>query len=93
LVYVSSKFSNDLIIVDLDSQAEVGRVVLVAKGDLNDDGKLNTFSDDSVRDHPGMGGQGVLPIPLVYNGWVQNLPRPWKFLLTEDQRDPFPSAK
>jgi hypothetical protein len=35
-----------------------------------------------------MGGQGVLPIPLVYNGWVQNLPEEWKEKLTSDQRHP-----
>jgi DNA-binding beta-propeller fold protein YncE len=82
LAYVSSKFSNDLIVVDLATQAQVGRVVLVADG--------ATKSDDSVSALAGMGGQGVLPIPLVYNGWVQNLPRAWKFQLTEEQRNPFP---
>ena len=29
-----------------------------------------------------MGGQGVLPMPNVYNGWVQKLPNPWRKLLT-----------
>jgi DNA-binding beta-propeller fold protein YncE len=108
--YVSSKFSNDLIIVDYDQnnngtieQAEMdpkkaiaGRVLLVAEGDLNHDGKLSTFQDDSVATkdgYAGMGGQGVLPIPLVYNGWVQNLPDFWKRQLTSEQRHPFPSAE
>ena len=99
--YVSSKFSNDLIIVDYDpdnkgkvSDAKIaGRVILVAEGDLNLDGRLNTFSDDSVDTHAGMGGQGVLPIPLVYNGWVQKLPLFWKFQLTHDQRHPFPATE
>ena len=36
----------------------------------------------------GMGGQGVLPIPLVYNGWVQRLPQSWKNLLTQKQLNP-----
>ena len=79
--YVSSKFSNDLIVVDLDYKAEVGRILLM--------GDTNTKSDDSVDEDfkglAGMGGQGVLPIPLVYNGWVQNLPRFWKFQLTEER--------
>ena len=87
--YVSSKFSNDLIVVDPDpnkngdaSDATIaGRVVLVAPGHN---------ADDKVSAYAGMGGQGVLPIPLVYNGWVQNLPRFWKFQLTEAQRNPFP---
>jgi DNA-binding beta-propeller fold protein YncE len=99
--YVSSKFSNDLIVVDYDpdkngnvSDATIaGRVLLVAEGDLNHDGKSNTFTDDSVSAYAGMGGQGVLPIPLVYNGWVQNLPLFWKAQLTQEQRHPFPSAE
>jgi DNA-binding beta-propeller fold protein YncE len=93
--YVSSKFSNDLIVVDLNGAASsiVGRILLVAEGDLNNDGKSSTFSDDSVAALAGMGGQGVLPVPNVYNGWVQNLPRAWKFQLTHDQRHPFPSAE
>ena len=36
----------------------------------------------------GTGGMGVLPIPIVYNGWVQNLPDDWKSLLTEEQQNP-----
>jgi len=35
-----------------------------------------------------MGGQGLLTIPVVYNGWVQNLPQSWKDLLTAAQRNP-----
>jgi hypothetical protein len=91
--YVSSKFSNDLIIVDYDpnkngnvSDAKIaGRVVLVAKGDMK--------SDDKVSALAGMGGQGVLPIPLVYNGWVQKLPGFWKRQLTKEQRHPFPQTE
>jgi len=37
-----------------------------------------------------MGGQGVLPIPVVYNGWVQNLPQAWKDQLTPAQQNPYP---
>lgn len=91
--YISSKFSNDLIVVDLSSKTIAGRAILVAEGDLNHDGKLSTFSDDSVAAYAGMGGQGVLPIPLVYNGWVQNLPDFWKHQLTSDQRHPFPQTE
>ena len=91
--YVSSKFSNDLIIVDVTNLTVAGRVLLVANGDLNHDGKLSTFADDSVTAYAGMGGQGVLPIPLVYNGWVQNLPGFWKDQLTHDQKHPFPSTE
>jgi DNA-binding beta-propeller fold protein YncE len=89
--YVSSKFSNDLIVLDpdpnddgnsLDAQI-VGRIILSTAG--NDDG---VQTDDTVTAYAGMGGQGVLPIPLVYNGWVQNLPNPWKKLLTTKQLNP-----
>ena len=31
---------------------------------------------------------GVLAVPLVYNGWVQKLPQPWKQQLTEKQMHP-----
>ena len=90
--YISSKFSNDLIVVDLSSKTIAGRAILVAEGNLNHDGKLSTFADDSVSAYPGMGGQSVLPIPLVYNGWVQNLPLFWKAQLTQEQRHPAPST-
>jgi len=85
--YVSSKFSNVLTIVDPDPNndgnaadaAIVGRVVLTGG-----------LSDDMITGNRGMGGQGVLPIPVVYNGWVQNLPAIWKAQLTPDQIDPIP---
>ena len=89
--YVSSKFSNDLIVLDpdpnddgspLDAQI-VGRVILSTAG--NDTG---VQADDTVTAFAGMGGQGVLPVPLVYNGWVQKLPVPWKKLLTPKQLNP-----
>jgi len=31
-------------------------------------------SDARIVGNAGTGGQGLLPIPVVYNGWVQNLP-------------------
>ena len=40
-----------------------------------------------------MGGQGVLPIPVVYNGWVQNLPAVWKAQLTADQVNPLTAGQ
>jgi DNA-binding beta-propeller fold protein YncE len=87
--YVSSKFSNELLVVDPDPNGDgnaadaaiVGRVLLTA-------GK-GTKSDDVVSGNAGMGGQGVLPIPLVYNGWVQNVPDTAEFKgLTCEQRHP-----
>ena len=85
--YVSSTFSNELIVVDGDpnndgdsSDAEiVGRVSLVSS---------NTQTDDKIVGLEGTGGQGVLAIPNVYNGWVQNVPSIWKDILTEEQQNP-----
>jgi YVTN family beta-propeller protein len=88
--YVSSKFSNTLLVVDPDpdndgdlSEAKiVGRVLLTAAP--------STKTDDQIVGNAGMGGQGVLPIPVVYNGWVQKLPERFKRELTHRQRNPFP---
>jgi DNA-binding beta-propeller fold protein YncE len=87
--YVSSKFSNELLVVDPDPNGDgsaadagtVGRVLLTAAN--------GTKSDDVVTGNAGMGGQGVLAIPLVYNGWVQNVPNTAEFKgLTCGQRHP-----
>ena len=87
-VYVSSKFSNDLIVVDPDPNDDgnpidakiVGRVLLTAGA--------GTLMDDTPTLYRGMGGQGVLPIPVVYHGWVQRLPGEWKSRLTQGQLQP-----
>jgi DNA-binding beta-propeller fold protein YncE len=86
--YVSSSFSNDLIIVDGDPNndgdqhdAEIaGRISLVGSPEIQIDDKVNALA--------GMGGMGILPIPSVYNGWVQNLPQEWKAKLTVEQQNP-----
>ena len=88
--YVSSKFSNDLIVLDPDPNDDgnvadatiVGRILL-ALGPNAD-----VPADDVVSAYGGMGGQGVLPIPLVYNGWVQKIPQYWKNQLTQKQLHP-----
>jgi hypothetical protein len=63
--YVSNKFSNALIVVDPKegSNAAVEGKILLADKD--------TETDDIIIDHAGMGGQGVLAVPNVYNGWIQ----------------------
>ena len=86
--YVSSKFSNSLLVVDPDPNNDgnpadatiVGRILLTST--------TGTASDDTVTGNRGMGGQGILTIPVVYNGWVQNLPDSWKNQLTSAQRNP-----
>ena len=88
--YVSSKFSNTMLVVDPDPNNDgnpadatvVGRILLTATG--------GTARDADITGNAGMGGQGVLPIPLVYNGWVQNLPQAWKDQLTPAQQNPYP---
>lgn len=87
--YVASKFSNSLLVVDADQNGDgnmsdadvVGRIALVATG--------STAKDvASITANAGQGGQGVLAIPNVYNGWVQNLPSTWKSQLTAEQQNP-----
>lgn len=88
--YVSSTFANELIIVDADPNGDgnlsdaaiAGRISLVSNS--------STPTDDSISSLAGYGGQGILPIPNVYNGWVQNLPAGWKGQLTPQQQNPFP---
>ena len=48
----------------------------------------STARDDRIIGNVGMGGQGVLAIPVIYNGWVQKLPWIWKDQLTPDQLNP-----
>ncbi len=68
--YVSSKFSNALIVVDPDVNGDddgsdadvVGKILL--------NQQFSTGMDDRVIEYAGMGGQGVLTIPNVYDGWI-----------------------
>ncbi len=85
--YVTSKFANRLIVLDYDpnndgnaDDAEVAGAVVLAR-----DGGPN---DDKVVGNRGQGGQGVLPVPNVYNGWVQELPIGYRAQLTRQQRNP-----
>ena len=75
--YVSSKFSNDLIIVDLNPNNNGETADAMSSAASSSWLTRDMTADDTVIDdrlYQGMGGQGVLPIPLVYNGWVQKLP-------------------
>ena len=83
--YVTSKFSNQLIVIDVDldnpaNSTIAGRIALVAGN--------NVPSDDNIVSLAGQGGQGVYAVPNVYNGWVQNLGRDWG--LTSAQLNPVP---
>ena len=87
--YVTSKFANRLIVYDIDPNNDG------LAGDAVEAGSVLLANDIAPRDawvldNLGMGGQGVLPVPNVYNGWVQKLPSSWKLQLTAGQRNPFP---
>jgi DNA-binding beta-propeller fold protein YncE len=89
--YVTSKFANRLIVLDYDpgnigtvdnvkNNARIAGWVILAKNDAP--------ADDKITGNYGMGGQGVMPIPNVYNGWVQKLPNSFCPLLTTEQKNP-----
>jgi hypothetical protein len=70
--YESNKFTNEMNIYDLDpaGNGDLSKAALV--GQLLLAQQPGTVMDGSVTNYAGFGGQGVLPVPLVYNGWVQN---------------------
>ena len=72
--YVSSKFSNGLIIVDpIQTTTAIRLMRRLLVGSCSPQ-----WGPPDRRCHyrnNGMGGQGILTIPVVYNGWVQNLPQ------------------
>jgi len=88
--YVSSKFSNRMLVVDPDPNADGNPSDAAVVGTVGLFASSGTLRDAAITGNAGMGGQGLLPIPVVYNGWVQNLPASWKNLLTPAQRNPVP---
>lgn len=86
--YVTSKFSNRMAVVDPDPNGDGDPSDAKIAGTVGLSAISTTLKDDTVKGNPGMGGQGILPIPVVYNGWVQNLPAAWSDQLTPAQRDP-----
>jgi DNA-binding beta-propeller fold protein YncE len=85
--YVTSKFANRLIVLDYDpnNDGDVSDAVIAGAVVLADD---NVPKDDRIVGNRGQGGQGVQPVPNVYNGWVQELPTGYKAQLTPAQRNP-----
>jgi YVTN family beta-propeller protein len=93
--YVTSKFSNRMIVVDGDpnnngkpDDAKIAGTVLLT-GNYANDGDPMFNTDDKINRYKGMGGQGVYPIPNVNPGWVEKLDLSWN--LTSEQRDPITS--
>ncbi|GAA4208490.1 hypothetical protein GCM10023074_52190 [Microbispora amethystogenes] len=70
--YVSSKFANTLAVIDPDPNGDGSPADSTIVGKMVLDSAAGTAVDDVVTGYNGMGGQGVLPYPIVYNGWVQN---------------------
>ena len=69
--YVSSKFSNAMHIVDPDPNGDGDDSDAKIAGSVVLTGAFDTEIDDRVIGYDGMGGQGVLTIPNVYEGWIQ----------------------
>lgn len=86
--YVASKFSNRMLVVDPDPNGDGDPSDAMIAGKVGLFAASTTQRDDTIKGNPGMGGQGILPIPVAYNGWVQNLPTAWSNQLTPAQRDP-----
>lgn len=86
--YVTTKFSNRLIVVDADPNGDGNLTDAKIAGYVSLVDSAETAKDDAVSGLPGFGGQGVLAVPNVYNGWVQNLPAHWKEVLTTAQQNP-----
>ena len=87
--YVTSKFSNRLIVLDYDPNGDGNASDAVIAGwVVLDDSAAPTPTDDVITGNKGYGGQGVLPVPNVYNGWVQKLPKSFCDQLSPEQRNP-----
>ena len=95
--YVASKFGNAMIVVDPDPNGDGNPIDAVIAGRILLAGSA-TKQDDRVIGNAGMGGQGVLAVPVPYNGWVQQWVEncktkdcnTWKRKLTDAQKDPGP---
>ncbi len=86
--YVTTKFGNRLTVVDIDPNGDGNIADATIAGYVSLVDTANTAKDDTVSGLSGFGGQGVLAVPNVYNGWVQNLPAVWKAGLTPEQQNP-----
>jgi YVTN family beta-propeller protein len=83
--YVSNKFSNAMQVIDIDPNNDGDISDAAVAGQLPLGPTSDTKMDDELVAHPGVGGQGVLAIPLVYNGWSQEIPKAWRKGLTCEQ--------
>jgi YVTN family beta-propeller protein len=86
--YVSNKFSNAAQVIDIDPNGDGDISDAAIAGQLVLEPTSVTKLDGSLTGEAGFGGQGVLAIPLVYNGWSQQVPAGWREKLTPEQLNP-----
>jgi hypothetical protein len=92
--YVSSKFANVLSVIDIDPNGDGNPADAAVVGRILTNADSATQVDDQVIDYAGMGGQGVLPVPIAYEGWVEHAPKnAINNQLTCKQRNPVKFAK
>lgn len=73
--YITNKFANVIQVVDVDPDGNGSPADAAVVGKLLADADAGTDVDDEVADFNGFGGQGVMTVPLAYEGWVQRAPR------------------
>ncbi len=73
--YVTSKFANIVQVVDIDPNADGNPEDAEIVGRILTNATDATATDDQVVEFAGMGGQGVMTVPLAYEGWVQKAPK------------------
>ncbi|WP_293768410.1 copper oxidase [Sporichthya sp.] len=73
--YITSKFANVIDVIDIDPNGDGNPSDAAIVGSLLTDSTSATAMDDSVTEFNGFGGQGVMTVPLAYEGWVQNAPK------------------
>lgn len=86
--YVSNKFSNAAQVIDIDPNMDGSISDAAIVGQLVMGSTSDTKIDGSITGQDGFGGMGVVAIPLVYNGWSQQVPQPWRSKLTPQQLNP-----
>jgi DNA-binding beta-propeller fold protein YncE len=86
--YISNKFSNAMQVIDFDPNNDGDISDATVAGQIVMGATPKTKVDDQIVAHPGQGGQGVVAIPLVYNGWVQQNPEAYREKLTAKQLNP-----
>jgi len=73
--YVTSKFANVLNVIDIDPNGDGNPSDAAVVGRIITDADAATAVDDQVVDYAGMGGQGIMTVPLAYEGWVEHARR------------------